>query len=177
MKRTSSLKDSTLKQGLLPIIGPAPVVLVLGSFPSARSRVAEAYYANPQNHFWPIIEDLFGIPRLLPYSERVRLLADLQVALWDMVDSCYQEGSMDGTIEEPALNDIRGFLTAHPTIRLVAANGRTAERFLKRSLGKAGPPAGVTVISLPSTSPANAREPFHQKVERWRVIRDFTVPS
>ncbi|ACL17173.1 conserved hypothetical protein [Methanosphaerula palustris E1-9c] len=177
MKRTSSIKDSDPKQGILPIIGSAPVVLVLGSFPSARARTVGEYYANPLNHFWPIIEELFGISRSLSYSERVRLLADQQVALWDMVDSCYQEGSMDSTIYEPALNDIRGFLTTHPTIRLVAANGRTAERFLKRSLGKAGPPAGVTVISLPSTSPANARESFHQKVQRWRVIRDSAVPS
>ena len=167
---------SHLKQGLLPIIGSAPVVLVLGSFPSARARAAGAYYANPQNHFWPIIEALFGIPRTLPYPERVRLLADRQVALWDMVDSCSQEGSMDSTIKEPALNDVRGLLAAHPTIRLVVANGRTAERFLKRSLGSMGPPPGVTVVSLPSTSPANARESFQKKVHRWQVIRDSAVP-
>jgi len=168
--------SSHLKQGLLPIIGSAPVVLVLGSFPSARARAAGAYYANPQNHFWPIIEELFGIPRVLPYPERVRLLAERQVALWDMVDSCSQEGSMDSTIQEPALNDVRGLLAAHPTIRLVAANGRTAERFLKRSLGGMGPPPGVTVVSLPSTSPANARESFQKKVLRWQVIRDYAVP-
>lgn len=151
-------------------------MLVLGSFPSARARAEEAYYANPQNHFWPIVEELFGIPRTLPYLERIRLLAGRGIALWDMVDSCYQHGSMDSTIQEPALNDIRGFLRAHPTIRLVVANGRTAERFLKRSLGTAGPPRGVTVISLPSTSPANAREPFQKKVLRWQVIRDWSAP-
>jgi TDG/mug DNA glycosylase family protein len=173
---SSPAGPSHLKQGLLPIIGSAPVVLVLGSFPSAQARAAGAYYANPRNHFWPIIEELFGIPRVLPYSERVRLLAVRQVALWDMVDSCSQEGSMDSTIQEPALNDVRGLLAAHPTIRLVAANGRTAERFLKRSLGGMGPPPGVTVVSLPSTSPANARESFQKKVLRWQVIRDYAVP-
>lgn len=172
---TSCVQNSVPKQGLLPIIGSAPAVLVLGSFPSARARAAGAYYANPQNHFWPIIEELFGIPRMLLYPERIRLLADHRVALWDMVDSCYQEGSMDSTITEPALNDIRGLLRVHPTIRLVAANGRTAERFLKRSLGTVGPPPGVTIISLPSTSPANAREPFKKKVQRWQVIRDYAV--
>lgn len=176
MEKISRVGNSVPKQGLLPIIGSAPVVLVLGSFPSARARAAEAYYANPQNHFWPIIEELFGIPRMLPYTERVCLLADQQIALWDMVESCYLEGSRDSTIKEPALNDIRGLLRAHPTIRLVAANGRTAERFLKRLLGTVGSPPGVTVISLPSTSPANAREPFQKKVQRWQVIRDYTVP-
>lgn len=170
--------QADLKQGLLPIIGSAPTVLILGSFPSARARAEEAYYANPQNHFWPIIEELFGIRRTLPYPERARLLADRQIALWDMVDSCHQEGSMDSTIQEPALHDIRSFLMAHSTIRLVVTNGRTAERFLKRSLGTAGPPPGVTVISLPSTSPANAREPFQKKVQRWQMIRDWApLPS
>jgi len=147
-------------------------VLVLGSFPSARARAAGAYYANPRNHFWPVIEELFGISRTLPYPERALLLAGQHIALWDVVDSCYQQGSMDSTIQEPALHDIHGFLMAHPTIRLVAANGRTAERFLKRSLGNAGPPPGAVVISLPSTSPANARESFQKKVQRWQVIRD-----
>lgn len=176
-KNNRHIEDLIPKNGLLPILGSAPAVLVLGSFPSARARAAEAYYANPQNHFWPIMEELFRIPRVLPYPERVRLLADQRVALWDMVDSCYQEGSMDSTIKGPALNDIRALLTVHPTIRLVATNGRTAERFLKRSLGPGGPPPGVTLVSLPSTSPANARDPFKKKVERWQVIRDMAVRS
>ncbi|MEN6341333.1 MAG: DNA-deoxyinosine glycosylase [Methanospirillum sp.] len=153
--------------------GADPVVLVLGSFPSVIARRERAYYANPQNHFWPIVEVLFGIPRTLPYRERVAALNERGVALWDTVSACRQEGSMDHTIRDPELVDVAGWLNSHPSVSLVAVNGRTAERFLKRALRGHSVAPSVRIEILPSTSPANAGTRFEEKVRRWSVLRGF----
>jgi len=153
--------------------GPDPTVLVLGTFPSVLARRDGAYYANPRNQFWPIIEALFGIPRDAPYRDRVRALNERGVALWDTVDACRQVGSMDQTIRQPVLNDIVGYLEAHPTVRLVAVNGRTAERFLKRAMRGRTIPPGVRIEVLPSTSPAHAGMRPDQKARSWAVIAEY----
>jgi hypoxanthine-DNA glycosylase len=153
--------------------GPEPVVLVLGTFPSVIARRERAYYANPQNHFWLIVESLFGIPRALPYRERVAALNSRGIALWDTVEACRQEGSMDHSIRDPVLADVAGWLASHTSVRLVAVNGRTAERFLKRALRSRTVSPSVQIVVLPSTSPAYAAMPIGEKVRRWGVLREF----
>lgn len=160
-------------RGLNPAIGPLPTTLILGTFPSAASRHEGAYYANPRNQFWWIIESILDISRVIPYRERVRALTARGIALWDTVAACLQEGSMDRTIQNPELNDIPGFLRANSTISLVAVNGRTAERFLKKVVRNSPLPAGIRVVVLPSTSPANARMHLDEKIRCWSVIRDL----
>ena len=157
-----------LLYGLDPMAGPLPTVLVLGTFPSTASRREGAYYANPRNQFWPIVEALFGISRALPYKERIHALAGHGVALWDTVSACHQEGSMDHTIRNPQLNDIPRFLRANPTVSLVAVNGRTAERFLKRVMLTHPFAPDVRVVVLPSTSPANAVWNLQRLIDIWR---------
>ena len=152
--------------------GPEPTVLVLGTFPSAIARRDQAYYANPQNQFWPIMERLFGISRTLPYRERVAALNGHGIALWDTVATCRQEGSMDHTIRDAVLTDVAGWLEAHPSVGLVAVNGRTAERFLQRALSGRTVGPHVRIAGLPSTSPANARTTFDEKLHLWSVVRD-----
>jgi len=168
-----TIADDELLPGFAPEAGPVPTVLVLGTFPSVIARRERAYYANPQNQFWSIVEALFAIPRTLPYRERVAALNDHGVALWDTVDACRQEGSMDHTIRDPVLADVAGWLGTHPTVRLVAVNGRTAERFLKRALRGRAVPDSVRIAVLPSSSPANAGTTFGEKVRRWSVLRDY----
>lgn len=165
--------EDDLLAGFEPEAGPEPAVLVLGTFPSVIARREQAYYANPQNHFWPIMERLFGIPRTLPYRERMAALNAHGVALWDMVDACRQAGSMDHTIRDPVLADIAGWLDARPSVGLVAVNGRTAERFLKRALrGRTVAPT-VRIAVLPSTSPANAGTRFEEKLRLWSVVGEY----
>ncbi len=168
--------EEALLPGFAPEAGPDPAVLVLGTFPSVIARRERAYYANPQNHFWPIVEALFGIPRSSPYGSRLAALNERGIALWDTVEACRQEGSMDHTIRDPVLADVAGWLEAHPSVRLVAVNGRTAERFLRRALrGRAVPPS-VRIEVLPSTSPANAAVPFPEKLRAWSVLSDYARP-
>jgi double-stranded uracil-DNA glycosylase len=153
--------------GLDPVAGRDPVVLILGSYPSVKSLDYHEYYGNPKNHFWNIIEELFSIPKDLPYLDRTRRLAEHNIALWDTLRYCEREGSADNRIQNPVPNDIAGFVRAHPSLRLIALNGRTAERYFKKFAGGIALP----VVTLPSTSPANAAVPFAGKVRAWRIIR------
>ena len=162
--------------GLPPAAGRDPNVLILGSFPSVQSLAAGEYYANPRNRFWAVMEELLGIDRTLPYRERLRLLGDRGVALWDVIASCAREGSADGAIRDPVPNNIPGFLHAHPTLRLVALNGRAAGRHF-RSAWPDAHPAGVWFLVLPSTSPANAQFRIPDLVERWRMILAAVEPE
>jgi TDG/mug DNA glycosylase family protein len=153
----------------LPIIADDAAVLILGSFPSAQSLLSGQYYANPRNAFWKILGKLTGIDPGLPYEERVRLLMARHIALWDTVGSCRRSGSADGRIEEAVVNDIPGLIESHAGIRLVACNGSASARFL-RGLDM---PVTVSIVRLPSTSPANARVSFSGKCKAWSVLQQY----
>ena len=155
--------------GLSPLRGEDPAILILGSFPSVQSLERQEYYANPRNRFWAVMELLLGIGRTLPYRERIRLLGDHGVTLWDVIASCTRKGSGDGAIRDPKPNDIQGFLRAHLSVRLAVLNGSSAGRYF-RSAWPEGGPSGVRYIVLPSTSPANARYRLPDLVDRWQVI-------
>lgn len=163
-------------RGIPPVAGTHPSVLVLGSFPSAMSLAAGEYYANPRNRFWAVMEDLLNIDHTLPYREHLSRLDHRGVALWDVIGACTREGSGDGAIRDPVPNDIPGFLTTHPTIRLVVLNGSTAGRLFRSAWADAFP-AGVRFTVLPSTSPANARFRLPHLLEHWRVILAAVEPS
>ncbi len=154
-------------EGLPPVSGPRPRVLVLGSFPSVLSLAHSEYYGNPRNRFWAVMEELFSIPAVLPYPERTLRLAAKKVALWDVIRTCTREGSADSRIRNPLPNDIAGFVRANPSIRLVALNGSTAGHLCHRFVELPGIPS----VTLPSTSPAHAAMTFAEKVRKWEIIR------
>lgn len=149
--------------------GGNPRVLILGSFPSPRSLEAGEYYANPRNQFWNIMEYCLGIPKNLPYRKKLAGLERMKVGLWDVILCCERRGAMDQDIRAATLNNIPLFLEEHSSIRLVVANGTTAGRYLDK-FRPAWPP-GVRISTLPSTSPANARISFPDKLEAWAAIR------
>jgi TDG/mug DNA glycosylase family protein len=153
--------------GLGPVTGKDPFVLILGSFPSILSLEKQEYYGNPKNRFWAVMEELFSVPAGLPYPDRIALLTGNDVALWDVIRACERAGSADSRIRNPLPNDIGGFARAHPTLRLVALNGGTAWHYYERF----NEIPGVPTVVLPSTSPANARLPFAEKVRRWEAIK------
>ena len=154
--------------GFLPINGDSPRVLILGSFPSIQSLLHCEYYGNPQNHFWKIMETLFAIDHRLLYRDRIASLTGHHLALWDVVRSCSRKGSADEEIREPLLNDIPGFLTAHPTVQLIVLNGTAAGHYYRRIV------MHVSIVHriLPSTSPANARYTLAEKTEAWKIVRE-----
>jgi TDG/mug DNA glycosylase family protein len=152
--------------GLAPVTGSRPRVLILGSFPSVLSLERREYYGNPKNRFWAIMGELFPVPAVLPYPDRIALLTEQGVALWDVIRACERPGSADSRIRNPVPNDIAGFVRAHPTLRLVALNGGTAGRLYHRFAEVPDLPA----VTLPSTSPANAAVKFSEKVRAWKVV-------
>ncbi len=154
--------------GFPAISAPGARVLVLGSLPGARSIAEQRYYAHPQNAFWPIMRELYGIDG--DYATRCRMLNDAGIALWDVLERSRRPGSMDADIDMQTAeaNDFPAFFRAHPALRRVCFNGRKAESLFKRlvieQLGEALP----EFRALPSTSPAYASMPYATKVEHWR---------
>ncbi len=157
-----------LLQGLPLESGSNPRVLILGSFPSPLSLEAGEYYANPRNQFWNIIEVHLGIAKGLPYSEKLAGLKMNDIAIWDVIFSCERRGAMDNAIRNVTLNDIPLFLDDNPTVRMVIANGATAGRYLGKFWRVWRYQANIHI--LPSTSPANARTTFAEKLSAWKVM-------
>ena len=150
-----------------------PVELILGSLPSVASLGQQQYYAHPQNAFWRIIEALFANGAPCDYAQRIELLKQNRIALWDVIASAKREGSLDSAIQPETVtpNDIVGLLNAYPSITTIYLNGGTAATLFKRHIAKQLS-ATVQIIPLPSTSPANARMGFQEKLENWGVIKE-----
>lgn len=161
-----------------PIITPASTVLILGSMPGVMSLRLQQYYAHPRNYFWRIIEDLTGVPAEASYSVRIERLRETGIALWDSLEACVRPGSLDASIvvETERPNDFAELLKTHTTIRAICFNGRKSEQVFRRLILPTIPAAvlaRIDLISLPSTSPANASYTYQQKAARWRVIVDY----
>ena len=146
--------------------------LVLGSMPGQASLAAAQYYAHPQNAFWRIIAELLRFDVASPYPTRIEALKSARIALWDVLQSCTREGSLDSRIEQDTqiANDFQSFFRQHDSITHVFFNGAKAEACFKRHvLGEIGD-RPLTYMRLPSTSPANASLSFEQKFRAWRMI-------
>lgn len=150
-----------------PIAKPDAETLILGSMPGIASLEAGQYYAHPRNAFWPIMGALFGAGPELPYADRAGRLAARRVAVWDVLQLCLREGSLDAAIREEVPNDFAAFFAAHPRIRRIGLNGGKAAAGF-RKYAAAHMPAGAGAIVLPSTSPALAALSLAAKREAWR---------
>ena len=165
-----------LLTGLPPLIDDRSRVLILGSFPSEMSLAKHEYYGNPQNHFWPVMEALFGIHRTAPYGVRTARLLAQGVAVWDVIAECAREGSGDDRIEHEVANPLVNLLAEHQRIRHVAFNGGTAFSTARVMTPGIFSMPHARCERLPSTSPRNARMRLAEKVEAWRQITDWLPP-
>ena len=150
---------------------PLPTALILGSLPSVASLGEQQYYAHPQNAFWRIIEALFANGAPCDYAQRIELLRQNRIALWDVIASAQRHGSLDSAIQHDTVipNDIIGLMSAYPSIQTIYLNGGTAATLFKRHIAKQMN-SSVHIVPLPSTSPANARMGFEEKLRKWGVI-------
>lgn len=142
--------------------------------PSARSLEVQEYYGHPQNRFWTFIEELFGIERVLPHSDRLRQLRAAGVALWDVVQSCERVTSADARIREVEVNDFGALFVRYPGIGRVFCNGGKAHELWRRRVTPRLE-IDVPVTRLPSTSPANASQSVEGKLAAWAELRDAVV--
>jgi double-stranded uracil-DNA glycosylase len=169
------VEEKPLLTGLPPLVDDRAKVLILGSFPSEMSLVKQEYYGNPQNHFWPMMEALFGVHLDAPFGERKAAMLARGVAVWDVIAECSREGSGDDKIQHAVANPLIPLLEDHPAIRHIAFNGGMAYRTARLlTPGVFGLP-WVEYEQMPSTSPRNARMPLAAKVEAWSQARDWLL--
>ena len=154
-----------------PVIRQDSRLLVLGSLPGRASLTAGRYYANPRNLFWRLIGAAIGRElEPLDYEDRLATLLDAGVGLWDTVAAAERPGSLDADIRLHAASDLAALVAALPALRTIAFNGATAARIGRKELGEA---RGLTLIDLPSSSPAYASLPFDKKRAAWRTLSAF----
>ncbi len=166
------------KQLCFPAAAPADIrVLVLGSFPGKRSLEERQYYAHPRNVFWRIMGEMFHFDDTIDYQQRISTVNNCKIGLWDVLQSCRRDGSLDSKIETATIviNDFTGFFDCHPALRLIVFNGSKAEtEFKKRVLPKQQEPGKhIDMIRMPSTSPAMATMSYQEKYKAWSAIKKY----
>ncbi len=139
-------------------------VLILGSFPSVKSREENFYYAHPQNRFWKVLAQCFNerIPETL--EDKKKLCIKHKIALWDVIDSCEIDGSSDSSIKNVVLTDIKNIIE-QTNLCIIIVNGKTAYRYYKRHQF-----VSIMDICLPSTSAANAQYKLEDLVNIWGKV-------
>jgi len=159
--------------GFPAVAAPDARALILGTVPSVRSLETGEYYAHPRNAFWRIMETLLAQSAELDYAHRKLLLPNAKVALWDVLSSAERPGSLDSAIVKGSVrvNDFAGFLEQHANVRAVFFNGRAARSLWDRRVtGMLPARTDLDFVTLPSTSPANARLTLDEKIAAWRVV-------
>ncbi len=150
-----------------PVFDADSTVLVLGSFPSVKSRESGFFYGHAQNRFWRVTAAVFGCPVPVTIPEKRAFLLQNHVALWDVIASCDIDGSSDASIKNVRPNDLAPLLAASK-ITHIFTNGATADALYTHWQF---PATGIPAVRLPSTSPANAAWSLDRLIDAWRVIR------
>ena len=154
-----------------PLYDENSKVLILGSFPSVKSREQMFFYGHPQNRFWKVLASVFQSKIPETTEEKRYFLLTNGIALWDVIASCDINGSSDSSIKNAVANDISVILN-FADIRQIYVNGKTAEKYYNKYIK---PIVSKNAICLPSTSPANAAWSLERLVDEWNVIKEQVV--
>ena len=144
-------------------------ILILGSFPSVKSRENGFFYGHPQNRFWKVIAAVCNqeIPQNI--EQKKALLLEHHIAVWDVIHSCRIEGSADSSIKNVVANDISTIMK-ESNIEKIFTNGKKADALYKKHIL---PESGIVSVCLPSTSPANAAWTLDKLIEAWKIIMNY----
>ena len=156
-----------LKHPFPPIYNKNSKILILGSFPSVKSRAQMFFYGHPQNRFWKLIATLFDeeIPQSI--DEKKQLILKHNLALWDVIHSCTITGSSDSSIKYVVPNDLSVILQNSRVDRIFANGALSHKMYMKYIF----PQTGIEAVKLPSTSPANAGFSLDRLLEHWSIIK------
>ena len=149
-----------------PLYGADSRVLILGSFPSVKSREEEFFYAHPQNRFWKVIAAVFGEKIPIDIEEKKALILRHGLALYDVIYSCEITGSSDSSVKNVVPSELKPIID-NSKITKIFVNGRTAEKYYKKYQLKE---TGIECVVLPSTSPANAAWTMDRLYGQWKQI-------
>lgn len=149
-----------------PLFDENSEILILGSFPSQKSREAQFFYGHPQNRFWLVLSEVLGEKLPQRIDEKREMLLKNKIALWDVIASCEIVGSSDSSIKNAVPNDVSGIIKKS-NIKRIFVNGKTAEKYYNRYILDS---TQIPAIALPSTSPANAAYSLERLVDEWKII-------
>lgn len=144
-------------------------ILILGSFPSPKSRESGYFYGHPQNRFWKVVAALYQEDVPATVEEKHALLVRNHIAVWDVIQSCTITGASDSSISDVVVNDLRPILET-ADIRQIFVNGKTAYKHYQKYTQ---PTIQREAICLPSTSPANAAWSLDKLLDAWRIITEY----
>jgi hypoxanthine-DNA glycosylase len=151
-----------------PVYDGNSKILILGSFPSVKSREQGFFYGHPQNRFWKVLASVFSDEIPDTVARKRDFLLKHGVAVWDVIGECDIVGSSDLSIKNVKSNDI-GAILKSAKIERIFLNGKTAEKYYKKYLEKR---VGIAATCLPSTSPANAICGLEKLIAAWKIIKD-----
>ena len=149
-----------------PLYDENSTILILGSFPSVKSREQQFFYGHPQNRFWAVTARVFGCEKPVAIEEKKAFLHLNHIALWDVIASCEISGSSDSSIRNVTPNDLSPILENSKVSRIFV-NGRAAQKYYDKYTR---PLLGREAVYLPSTSPANAAWSIERLTDEWRKI-------
>lgn len=149
-----------------PVIDEQTEILVIGTMPGVASLEAQEYYAFKHNAFWRIISDCAGVSLSENYTHKLQMVKRMRIGLWDNLQFCEREGSLDSDIHDEIPNDFETLLKQYPAVKKLLFNGQKSYQFFKRYHPKLLESYNYAV--LPSTSPANAKTGYADKLKIWR---------
>ena len=149
-----------------PLFDENSLTLILGSFPSVRSREQNFFYGHERNRFWKVVATVFNEDTPVTVDDKKRLILSHRLALWDVIGSCDISGSADSSIKNVVPNDICAIIK-NSRIERIFTNGKTAFSLYRKFIEN---DAGIPAVCLPSTSPANAAVSLKELVEIWKAI-------
>ncbi|MBO4339459.1 MAG: DNA-deoxyinosine glycosylase [Clostridia bacterium] len=162
------MKSELIIHPIPPVYDKNSRVLILGSFPSVKSREYGFFYGHPQNRFWRVTAEVCGEKVPESIEEKKAFLLKNNIAVWDVIHSCDITGSADSSIRNAVANDINQILNESKVERIFT-NGKKADELYKKYLENS---TGIKAVCLPSTSPANAAWSIEKLTEKWKIIKD-----
>lgn len=155
--------NEVLDHPFKPIVFKDTEILILGSFPSIKSFENNFYYAHPRNQFWKILEAVTTYP-VNNRDQKIWLLKEAKLGLWDMIKNCSRDNSLDSSLEDEEVNDLPAFLEAHPSIQKLAFTGKKSQALFETHFGY----LEIERVYLPSPSAAYAKMNIDKKIEIYR---------
>ena len=152
-----------------PLYNAQSNILILGSFPSVKSREGCFFYHHPQNRFWKVLAAVLKEPVPETIEQKTDFLLRNHIAVWDVIASCTIEGSSDSSIKNVVPTDLEKIIRS-ADIRQIFCNGGTSHQYYRKYQEKT---TGRSAIRLPSTSPANAAWSVARLELEWNVIRQY----
>ncbi len=162
------MEKEVLVHSIAPVFDENSKILILGSFPSKKSRDCNFFYGHPQNRFWKVLSKVFSEETPESTETKKQFLISHGIALWDVIACCEISGSSDSSIKNVVPNDITAILD-RADIRSIFVNGKTSEKYYKKYIEKK---VGRIAVCLPSTSPANAAWSLEKLLEKWQILTD-----